>query len=258
MAQFASWCVTKTAKVASNTIRTLSADPTKLASGVSAVAADLRTHYASPERLAELLERFGKTRAATFVREKLPGSKRARSGDLGEVLCTNYVSEFTPFTVGIRKLRWKDHRQMAMRGDDILAARVDGDGATLHFLKGEVKSRVKLAAADVQQAPSALKANENRPSPHSLSFVADRLHETGQAALGKLIDAAQLNGRIPLSSMTHLVFTFSGNDSTKMLTSDLEAYAGRVEQMSVGVIVPTHQEFINEVFTQAVPDEPAS
>ena len=44
---------------------------------------------------ARILERFGKTAAATLIREKLPDAKSIRSGDLGEILATEYISEHT-------------------------------------------------------------------------------------------------------------------------------------------------------------------
>ena len=45
-----------------------------------------------------------------------------------------------PFNLGIKRLRWKDHRNMSMRGEDVLAFNLDPKGGRLKILKAEVKS----------------------------------------------------------------------------------------------------------------------
>jgi HxlR-like helix-turn-helix len=81
-----------------------------------AVAAAVPGHYTSEKHMAHLLERLRKAGAAAFIREKSPETKSIRSGDLGEILAIEYIGEETPYTVPIKRLRWKDHRNMAMRG----------------------------------------------------------------------------------------------------------------------------------------------
>jgi hypothetical protein len=84
-------------------------------------AAAVPDHCASVEHIARILERFGKTVAAAHIHEKLPDTKPIRSGDLGEILATEYNAEQTSYRVPIKRLRWKDHRNMAMRGDDVIS-----------------------------------------------------------------------------------------------------------------------------------------
>jgi len=105
------------------------------------------------------------------VRQKLPESKAIRSGDLGEILATEYIAESTPYEVPIKGLRWKDHRNMAMRGDDVIGIEQNPENGRLKFLKSEAKSRAALAAGVVVDARTALEKDGGLPSPHALAFV---------------------------------------------------------------------------------------
>jgi len=115
------------------------------------VAAVVPGHYASEEHIARALERLGKQAAADFIRKKLPTSKSMRSGDLGEIFATEFIAEKTAYDVPIKKLRWKDHRNMALRGDDVIGILLTPEGR-LQFLKAESKSRVNLSAAVLEKA----------------------------------------------------------------------------------------------------------
>ena len=56
----------------------------------------------------------------------------------------------------IKRLRWKDHRNMAMRGDDVIAILQDAQTQRLHFLKTEAKSRAALTAQVLTEARAGL------------------------------------------------------------------------------------------------------
>ncbi len=252
MAKIDKWCASSDEKVKSHNLRTLEADPSKISTGIEAVAKIVPNHYASEERIARLMRRLGKTKAAKYITDKLPSSKSLRSGDLGEILGASYVTEFMNFPTGIKRLRWKDHRNMAMRGDDIIAVDADSSTKKIRFLKGEVKSSASLSAATVSKARTALRKDNNRPSPHALSFLADRLYENGQIGISDLIEEAQLGKGIKLSQVSHLMFTFSGNDPAPFLRNDLNAYKGKVPQHSVGLRVHKHQAFIKAVYKKVI------
>jgi hypothetical protein len=117
-------------------------------------------------------------------------------------------------------------------------------------LKGEAKSRLSLNTVTVTAARKALAANNGRPSAHAMAFLATRYFELGDKKMTDLLDRAQLDEQVAASQITHMMFTFSGNDPTTILRSDLDAYKGKIEQISVGVRVPKHQEFIKLVFEQ--------
>ena len=229
----------------------MEADAAKLAHAVTSVAAVVPDHYAAPDRVADILHRLGKPAVAEYVRTKLPEGARSRSGDLGEILATSFVTDFTSYKVGVFKLRWADHREMAMRGDDILGIRLDPT-VTVKFLKGEVKSRAALGKKTIDEARAALSASHGRPTPHALAFVADRLFETGDKALAAIVDQYQLSARIKLDQLSHLLFMFTGNNPSTLLTTNLTAYAGKIPQVAVGLRVSTHQAFIKQVFEKVI------
>lgn len=253
MADIKSWCGQSSTKVNSHNLTCLELKSGALASAVSSVAAVVPTHYASPDRIADILRRLGKPAVAEYVQTKLPQGAKSRSGDLGEILATSYVTEFTGYSIAVYKLRWSDHREMAMRGDDILGIRLD-PAVAVRFLKGEVKSRATLSKKTVDEARTALTSSNGRPTPHALAFVADRLFESGETALAEAIDQFQLKARIEIKQLSHLMFMFTGNDPSNLLTTNLNAYSGKIPQFAVGLRVPSHQAFIKQVFEKVIDD----
>ena len=248
MTSFSEWCAENQSKVSKNTVIVLSADPSKLEHAKQFVAAAVPSFYTNPDRVAKLLQKLGKPAAAKYVADKLPLGPSLRSGELGEILCNAYVLEVTPFKRGIRRLRRKDHREMSMRGEDVLAFTFDVKGR-LKILKAEVKSANAMTSTIIGNARKSLSAFAELPSPHALSFVADVLHETGEDdALADAIDKATLEESLTTTQMTHMLFTFSGNDPSSMLNKNLTKYAGTVKQKYVGLHVKTHQVFIKDVF----------
>jgi hypothetical protein len=218
------------------------------------VAAIVPTHYAAEEHIARILDRLGKTQAAQFIREKLPESKAIRSGDLGEILATEYIAANTSYAVPIKRLRWKDHRNMAMRGDDVIGIEQDSGNDHLYFLKSEAKSRVTLSAAVLVEARASLDKDDGLPSPHALSFVSERLLQAGEIALADAIDTAQLKEGITSEDVEHLLFTFSGNDPSAFLQDTLEVYCGPVSQYGVGLRINGHAQFVHDVYEKVIAD----
>lgn len=249
MLDFSKWCVETEVAVSKHKVRRLAVDTTKKTQAICDVAKAVPSYYVDPHRIARLLRKLGKPAAAAHIDQKLPTQASIRSGDLGEILCNAYVHSATPFVLGVRRLRWKDHRNMSMRGEDVLAFRLDAKGAQLKILKAEVKSRVAMRTAVIREARNALSANNGLPSPHALAFVADRAHEAGDTALGDVLDKAQLKHGIRPVQVEHMLFTFSGNDALRLLHSNLRAYKGPVPQRYIGLSVEGHQNFIKAVFT---------
>jgi len=252
MIPFDGWCSRKDQKVNGHELTILIGLTAKLSSARDELAAVVPTHYAAEERIAGIMRRLGKQRAADYIRQKLPISKSIRSGDLGEILGSEYIEDATDYEVAVNRLRWKDHREMPMRGDDIIAIKIDKPGSKLDFLKGEVKSRATISGPVVAEARKALREHNSRPSPHALTFIADRLREEGETEFVDAIDDAQLKDGIALKQVTHILFTFSGNDPAKFLTGDLKTYGGNVRQIAVGLHVATHQNFIREVYEKVI------
>ena len=141
MAQFSDWCVAIDAPVGTHHCRVMTGQAASLATGIQATAAIVPAHYASEEQVARALARLGKPAAAELIEGKLPTTKQIRSGDLGEIYATEWIDAHSGgYRAPIKRLRWRDHRNMAMRGDDVIGILQDAQSQRLHFLKTEAKS----------------------------------------------------------------------------------------------------------------------
>lgn len=206
------------------------------------------SHYARPADVADILDKLGNEAAANYLRTKFPAKQNLRSGDLGEIFASEYIAEKTEFSAPIKKLWWRDHRNWAMKGDDVIGIRPTDEAHPIKFLKVEAKSQKELAEDTVSKARTALDGDNGLPSPHALAFVADRLKEIGEVELSDQVRRAQLLDGISLAQVQHMLFTFSGDDSDGLLRADLESYGGPVAQSSVGLRISHHQDFIRGVF----------
>lgn len=249
MTRFAEWCTeVAVGCTAPHSHTMLTADASKFDAAVALVADVIPEHFLPPSRLAEMFTRLQRHEVAELIRNRLPESAQLKSGDLGEVLCTAFVRETTPFKLGIKRLQFKDHRNMSMRGDDILGFNLNPVTEKLTVLKAESKSNAAMPAATVTKAREALSGYGELPSPHSMGFVADRLLDPADKPLRHAIDDAQLKKSLKPGDVTHMLFAFSGNDTTTLLQSNLSAYTGGATQHYVGLRVTEHQSFIKAVF----------
>ena len=205
------------------------------------------SHYEDPRHLADRVNRLGFRKAAKILVELLPKTKKARSGHVGEILATEAVPAILPeFEIPIKRLRWLDGRESALRGEDVIGIALEQK--RVRFLKGESKSRAALSPNVVAEARKALRANEGRPSQHAMGFVMHRLLETGRKDLALIFEDHLLLKTIADEDLVHLLFGLSGNDASAALKADLEAYSGKIEQHSVNFRIEDHQDFIASVY----------
>lgn len=206
----------------------------------------VKSHYVDPKITEQRIKDLGAPATAKLLAAEIPLTKTARSGDVGEIVATEIAEQHLGFKVPIRRLRWKDGRNMALRGDDIVG--VKGDGKDIAFLKGESKSRVALGSADITAASDALGQNRGRPNRHSVLFVATRLRERGDQAGAIALELATARG-FSGATIEHLLFTVSGNDGTKMLTEHLSSKSKtRRTRHAVGVRIEGHAAFIKSLY----------
>lgn len=203
----------------------------------------VRGHYVDPETTAQRMASLGAPKTAELLREHLPTQKTARSGDLGEMLATEVAEQELRYRVPIRRLRWKDGREMALRGDDIIGMAHDGD-EKLHILKGESKSRGSLSRVVLEEAGEALDRNRGRPTRHSVLFVAERLRDFGEHELAKELEEAVLTSfhGVPIA---HMLFVLSAGPLENLLVAHLEGAAKRKRiRHAVGIRIRDHADFI--------------
>jgi hypothetical protein len=218
---------------------------------VKQLAVVVPSHFTS--NYAKILERLGKPHAAKYLSEKLPTSKSIMSGDLGEIIATEYIKSNTEFETPIKRVRWKDHRNMSMRGDDAIGVYFPDNGTgDIAFLKMESKSRRNLSKSVVDTARGALESYEGRPSPHSLGFVADRLYEMGEEEKADQIILFQSKIDIDDEQVEHMLFTYSANNPESYLKADQTSCKSNYYQNTVGIYSTSHTLIINTVFTTVI------
>lgn len=253
MVKFNDWCNSADAQVGNHRLRVMTGRPADTAVGVQVTASAVPGHYAAEERIARALARLRKPEAAKVITDLLPQTPQIRSGDLGEIYATEWINAHSGYRAPIKRLRWKDHRDMPMRGDDVIGMILDPATQRLRFLKTEAKSRIDLRAQTLGEARTGLDKDGGRPSAHALTFVSARLLELGNdLLLVDAIDDALYRHGIPVETVQHLLFTFSGNAPQALLSQALQAYPGPVGQWGVGLHVDGHAQFIGAVYAEAI------
>lgn len=208
----------------------------------------MASHYEDPKAFADRIKRRGYKKAAKTLIDRLPTTKKARSGHIGEILATEIVPNFFPtFTVPIKRLRWNDARNTALRGEDVIA--IERRAKSVRFLKGESKSRVSLAPNVVAKARKALDENEGRPSLHAMGFIMNRLLELNQEDLAYVFEDYMLTTTIRPKQVVHMSFGLSGNDASSAYENDLKNYSGEIEQHAMCLQVSDHATFVREAYT---------
>jgi HamA len=221
------------------------------ASAEAAVDAAVKDHLVG----LDILARIGTYKQAiAHIRNKLPGSKQVRSGDFGEILASEYLDQFTEYRVPVKKLRWKDDRAVAMRGNDVIGIRKHG--GRWYLLKGESKSRAALGDGAVEEAVEGLHKHTGRPNPSSLAFISSRLHDLGRDDEAAVFDELQ-SRTLRLDEIEHMVFTLSGNDPTSHLSKHPAPKRSRVRRHLVGCMIADHQKFITETFDRIHAGKPS-
>jgi len=218
------------------------------------LAETIRSHYDRLERIAEDVNRLGYKVASEILRAAMPQTVKGRSGDLGEILATEFVEEEVGLRVPVRRLRYKDGRNMAMRGDDFIGAGYDNKGEKLWLLKGEAKSNKVLGKATVTSARNVLNRDNGRCTPDSLLFVANRLLESNDPDDNEL--GRSLRDEVGVKSLhadriDHMLFTVSGNGPHPSLKEDLDAAGTNRDHYAVNIHVQDHQNFIATIYMKA-------
>ncbi len=191
----------------------------------------------------------GFPKAKHLLKNRVPTTKIGRSGMLGEILATEYVAQETEFSVPVRRLRHRDTREQAMRGDDVLGFRVAKK--RVKVLKVEAKSRAKLATAAIDEARTGLSQHRGRPNPETLAFLECHLRMDDRNAEAEPIAFLQQNP-IYAKDVCHLLFTLSGNAPKKFLEDNSSVVQEGVELRLCGCRVKKHAEFVKEVFDQCL------
>jgi hypothetical protein len=245
------WLTTNSSTVGKHPLHIMTESAGGRAGVLDDLRAVLRTHYVAADITAQRIADLGAPKTAKILRELLPKTKTARSGDLGEVLATEIAEQTLGFIVPVRRLRWKDGRNMALRGDDIIGIRVDANGKLVGLLKGESKSYARLTNAVLEKAAEVLDRDRGRPGRHAVLFIATRLRETGKDEDAAL--AAQLEGAVVAgfsgSTVEQFLLALTGIDPKALLASHLTSASKKKRpRHAVGVQIADHGDFIKLLF----------
>ncbi len=222
--------------------------PAPTVAGTSALAKQCRQHYVG----RQWLELFGRKALAEKLKTVLPISKSQRSGDLGEILATEYVNrKLWDYEAPVLRLRWKDGRDLALRGDDVIGFNFKLKPVGL--LKAESKSRAMLNAVTLNSARTALRKNKGLPGAFSLAFIVEQLANAGQKKIARRIQAEACGARLlDKREIVHLLFVLTGNDPVSLLDAHLTSLPTTpVRQLAVAIHCPKHQTLIAAVFKEA-------
>jgi len=194
---------------------------------------------------ATILQAGGYSKSAAIIANSLPTNKRTRSGDLGELLATEYLNSETSFVVPIKKLRWKSDRETAMHGNDVIG--VNTKDGPVRVVKGECKSRAAFTKATVDEAAEGLDLHNGRPNPSTLAFITKRLYEERRDAEAEVFRDLQCATTIPAKNIDHLVFALAGNDPSKDLAKCPKSEHG-IKRQGTAIIINDHVAFVAAVY----------
>jgi len=194
-----------------------------------------------------VLKLGGYEKSAETLRNSLPTNKRTQSGDMGELLATEYVTSQTEFTVPIRKLQWKSDRQMPMHGNDVLG--LNYESSPRQILKCECKSRNQFGDSAVTEASDGLNQYDGRPNPSTVAFITKRLFEQNKDDEAKIWSELQTKDPLPTKNLTQMVFALGGNDPTPALAKCPKAKVKGIQRKHAAIRLSAYPDFMKAVYT---------
>jgi len=251
---FDAWCDTSEERAGRKTLWRATEAQGKREVVLQEIAERTMSHYVSDTEIALFLEALGYDGAAEVIRTQYPLKPTGRSADLGEILNTEIIEEWCGHTVPIRKLRDKDHREQAMRGEDVVGVKIDKNDR-LCLLKSEAKSARSLSTGTVEEAREALEANSGRPTSHTLIFIARRLLERGdeiEKPLGARILKESIAKEVPKTRLSHCLFVFTGNKAGDMLDDDFANADATRDQYIIQLRIKDHAAFVESVYDEVI------
>ncbi len=187
----------------------------------------------------------GFPKSTHILKHRLPAGKIARSGMLGEILATEFVERETEYFVPVRRLRYRDTRELAMRGDDVLGFRLHK--RRILVIKVEAKSRAKLDSATIGEARTGLANHKGHPNPETLAFLECTLRMHDRDTDAEPITALQTQST-RASDICHLIFTLSGNNPTNFLEANSDPIHEGIELRLCGCHITKHADFVKDLF----------
>lgn len=144
-------------------------------------------HHLHRQLVADRLQDLGYPQTAAAIRDELPKSDRTRKGNFGEVIASEHLVQRYGYLMPVFKLRFRDHPNLPMRGEDVIAFVRDAHGSITKVCVGEAKVIVAFAHQTVEKAHERL-AYTYHPHPETLHLIVSILHERGDHAFARDVD----------------------------------------------------------------------
>lgn len=210
------------------------------------LAEALHDHHTPRQRVAQVLAELGYAGAAEYFSQELPKADRTRKGNFGEVVASEHLSQRYGYSMPVFKLRHRDSG-LPMRGEDIVAFEVSGEGEIVRVIIGEAKAVKRFAKATVRAAHERLKI-AYQPRPKTLAMLSNILYDRGDDALAEQIDrisAALPKRAFPCSHWIFVINEAQPEEPFAVLAED----GGVIDELCcVGVTLPELTELVDALF----------
>lgn len=218
--------------------RALSDQGADLKAFVQAMRGWIKVHHASPEALQRDAQRLAALKRQGFTppTKRYPTADLTQKGNWCEILLAEYITASSGAQLPVYRLRYNPNVQQSMKGDDVLA--FDLDANPVRIIIGEAKFRSAAAKPAVVDMVTALERSPLSGLPTSLTFVVDRLFETGNDSLAKRIDECSqlfVQGKLQLDHVGLLVSDVNAHKKVKTHATSL---VRRLVVMSLAIDKP--------------------
>ena len=211
---------------------------------LSAAIVDHHTHRG---RVARLLADLGYKETAAEIATRLPQSDRARKGNFGEVVASEHLCQRHGYAMPVFKLRFRDHQNLPMRGEDIVAFATAVNGTITKVCIGEAKTLVTFAGQTVISAHERLEKTY-RPTPETLHMIAEILYDRGNVELAHEMDLILQRLAAKAIERENWIFVITDNAPADPF-GDIEALQTVVPNLHcVNLRLPGLSQFVTNLF----------
>lgn len=134
------------------------------------------------ERKKEILSKYNFEAYANSL-ELFPQASITQKGNLGEIILCEYLQNTSQNKNLVYRLKYNPNVDQSMKGDDVLL--LNKEDVSRKIIIGESKYRKTSAKSSVQSVSEVY--GKNLTLPISLTFIADRIFESGNEGLAERI-----------------------------------------------------------------------
>ena len=206
----------------------------------------IHDHHIHPKRI-DLIKKLGFVNSAEYICNLLPTNDSTRKGNLGEVIACEHLCQRYGFSLPIFKLRYMDHPEMPMRGEDIIALEFNGQGNIQKICIGEAKTISTYRSRTVTSAHSRL-LTACINYPRSLPLISSILCDMQEYHLASQIESLIANPFQDTITRENWIFLITENNP-KDAFKPVEDLNEVVDELKVVHLrLKNLADFINKIF----------